>query len=614
MEVVSVLGKQEWKRVLKAGDRVFIGSNAASPVAVVQQLLAHIDLFHDIELTHILTLGETPWAEAKYKNHLRLNSLFLGRGPREAVQHGYADYTPSFLSEVPALFEEGLLPLDVAIIQVTPPDVNGFCSMGVSVDVVSSAVRHAKHVIVQINAFMPRTFGESFIHIDQIDYAVEINTPIVELPVQGTDEVSQRIGQYVAMLVNDGSCLQLGAGRIPNAILSSLSNHNDLGLHSEMVSDGVIELLQNGNINNRYKKIRRGRSVTSFCVGTKRIYDYVDENPHFEFLPSEYVNNPAIIGKNDQVVAINSAIEVDLTGQVVSDSVGHRFYSGIGGQVDFIRGANLSRGGRPIIALPSTTKSGTVSRIVPFIAEGSGVVTTRGDVHYVVTEYGIASLRGKSIRERALELIQVAHPDFRDWLLEKVREHFWVPTYQHSHTSTLQEFGSVEMEKITLNCPGHFFIRPLHPSDERHLQEFFYSHTQETKLLRYRYNPEQMSREKAHSLVNVDQSKDPALCIIRKEGVFEQIEAVGRYYYIEATNMGEVAFVVRENMRGHGLARTLTKRLLQIAAQRKLTRMVAYVRPENTPMLKTLEKVNFTRIPSDDPMEVCMGYTFPSED
>ncbi|MEG3638937.1 GNAT family N-acetyltransferase [Magnetococcus sp. PR-3] len=613
MEVVSVLGKKEWKRVIKAGDRVFIGSNAASPVAVVDQLLAHIDQFHDIELTHILTLGDTPWAEEKYKDHLRLNSLFLGRGPREAVRDGYADYTPSFLSEVPALFEEGILPLDVAIIQVTPPDVNGYCSLGVSVDVVSSAVRHAKHVIAQINAYMPRTFGESFIHINQIDYAVEINTPVVELPLQKVDDVSHRIGQYVSMLVEDGSCLQLGIGSIPNGVLASLNQHNDLGLHSEMISDGVIDLLQSGNINNRFKNTQRGRSVTSFCMGTKRIYDYVDENPHIEFLPSEYVNNPATIGKNDQVVAINSAIEVDLTGQVVSDSVGHRFYSGIGGQVDFIRGANLSKGGRPIIALPSTTKDGTISRIVPFIAEGSGVVTSRGDVHYVVTEYGIASLRGKSIRERALELIQVAHPDFRDWLLEKVRDHFWVPSYQKVHGTSLKEFGEVEMEKVELKIDGHFFLRPLHPSDERHLQEFFYSHTQETKLLRYRFNPEQMSREKAYSLVNVDQDKDPALCIIRKEGVIEQIEAVGRYYYIPEVNLGEVAFVVRETMRGNGLAQTLIKRLSEIAKQRGIRRMVAYVRPENTPMLKALEKMNFVRAPSDDPMEVCMGYDLDPE-
>nr|CRH05144.1 Putative acetyl-CoA hydrolase/transferase [Candidatus Magnetococcus massalia] len=609
MELVTSLGKRELKRFIKSGNRLFFGSNAASPVDLIKILLSHIDQFNDLEVTHILTLGETPWADRHYQDRLKINSLFLGRGPREAVQDGYADYTPCFLSEIPSLFEDGLLPLDVALVQVSPPDKNGYCSLGVAVDVNVAAVQAAQFVIAQINPSMPRTFGESFIHVDQIDLAIEIEAPIIELPPAPADEVSNRIGQYVAMLVEDGSCLQVGFGRIADAILANLVQHNDLGLHTEMFSDGVIDLIQKGVINNQRKQIQRGRSVTSFCVGTQQLYDFVHENPHIEFLPSKYVNNPAVIAQNERVVAINSAIEVDLTGQVVSDSVGYRFYSGIGGQVDFIRGAALSRGGRPIIALPSTSPDGKTSRIRPFISEGSGVVTSRGDVHFVVTEYGIASLRGKSIRERALELIQIAHPEHRDWLLDKVREHFWVPGYLQKEPSSIAELGEVDLKRVKIKAPGTFFMRPLHPSDERHLQEFFYSHNKETLLLRYRYTPEAMSREKAYNLVNVDQAEDPALCVVRKKGLHnEEIVAVARYYRVPEQKLGEIAFVVHEEMRGQGLARLLGSQLNEIARQRGLQRMIAYVRPENGPMLHVLTKMGYQRQPSDDPMEVTMMF------
>jgi RimJ/RimL family protein N-acetyltransferase len=356
-------------------------------------------------------------------------------------------------------------------------------------------------------------------------------------------------------------------------------------------------------INNRKKTFHRDKTITTFCIGTRRLYDFVDGNPHIQFYPSEHVNSPATIARNDNMISINSAIEVDLTGQVVSDSLGYRFYSGIGGQVDFIRGAAMSKGGKPIIALPSTAKKGTKSKIVPYVTEGGGVVTSRGDVHYVVTEYGIATLRGKSIRERALELIQVSHPDFRDELLEQVREHYWVPSYQKQTRTRVPEMGNVDVRKIELRG-DKYYLRPLRPSDERPLQEFFYSHNQETLLMRYSHHPKQMSREKATNLVCVDQTKDLALCIVKQTGPREEIEAVGRYYYVEEKDSAEVAFVVREIHQGKGMAKILLNEMLSVAQKRNIKKMHAYVRSENKPMLRVFDRHQFVRQSGDSPREV----------
>ncbi|OSM04352.1 GNAT family N-acetyltransferase [Magnetofaba australis] len=604
------MDKKAWKQYVKSGDRIFFGSNAAVPLELIKRFLPYVDQFHDLQATHLLTLGETPWVEPQYEPHLKVNALFLGRGPREAVCSGHADYTPCFLSEIPSLFYDGVLPIDVAFVMVSPPDPYGYCSLGVGVDIAVAAVRTADFVIAQINPNMPRTFGQSFIHVNEIDAAMEIEAPVPQLMPAVMDDVTQRIGRYVSLLINDGACLQMGIGKIPDAVLANLTKHNDLGIHTEMFSDGVIDLFMNGNINNSRKSVHRGKIVTSFAMGSQKLYDFVHENPHVEFHPSEYVNNPAVIRKNDHHVSINSAIEVDLTGQVVSDSVGTRFYSGIGGQVDFIRGASLSRGGRPIIALPSTAMNGAVSKIVPFITEGSGVVTSRGDVHYVVTEYGIATLRGKSVRERALELIQVAHPDFRDWLLERVREHFYVPHYQDEQPSKIKDMGDLDMVRLNVKGNKDYFLRPLRPADERLIQEFFYSHTPETLQQRYRYTPEQLSREKAHALVSVDQSRDPALCVVTRSGPNEIIQAVGRYYYLEEDQSGEVAFVTHETKRGQGLGGILLEHLKEIAQKRGLKKLVAYVRSDNAPMLHVLEKSGFKAKRTEDPMEVTLTCKF----
>jgi len=589
----------DWQQLLASGDRIFIGSNAAVPNLLVQDLIDHAGQLRDIEVVQILTLGDNSWVEKKYRDLFRVNSLFLGPGTRSAVAQGYSDYTPCFLSEVPGLFRDQILPLDAALVAVSPPDRHGYCSFGVAVDVVSSACRYARHVIAQINPLMPVTSGHSFIHMSQIDAWMEAAEPIYELETPQIDLVTAQIGQHVCMLIEDGATLQLGIGKIPNAVLNYLGDHKDLGVHTEMLGDGIIDLIDRGVINNRRKTFHHGKAITTFCLGSKRLYDFVHQNPHIEFYPSEHVNNPVNIAKNDHMVAINSAIEVDLTGQVVADSLGFKFYSGIGGQVDFIRGAAMSRHGRPIIALSSTAKNGTVSKIVPFVTKGSGVVTSRGDVHYVVTEYGIATLRGKSIRERALELIQIAHPKFRDRLLREVREHYWVPDYQQQKPTDIPEWGNNEVRKLILDGE-RYNLRPLHPSDERLLQEFFYSHSKETLLMRYSHPMKQMPREKAAALVAVDQACDLALCITHSRGPRDEIEAIGRFYFLKNENAAEVAFVVRESQRGRGMAGTLLKEMITIGRQRGLAKLTANVRADNKRMLRIFLKHDFVRCPGSD--------------
>ena len=593
-----------WSDYLKSGNRIFIGSHAAVPNALIEDLIANSSTLHDIEVVHVFTLSNNVWAEPKHQDLFKVNAFFIGgKNIREAISEGRADYTPCFISEIPKLFDNNILPLDVALIMVSPPDEYGYCSLGVSVDIVSAAIKSAKYVIAQINPKMPRTNGHSFVHLNQIHAFINAEQDLPEFPSNTIDQVTEQIGQYVSMLVDDGATLQIGIGKIPEAVLKYLANHKDLGIHSEMISDGIIDLMLKGVINNRKKTFHKGKTVVTFCMGSKRLYDFVDGNPHVEFYPSEHVNSPVKIARNDNMVSINSAIEIDLTGQVVSDSIGYEFYSGIGGQVDFVRGASLSKGGKPIIALSSTTKNGEISKIVSHVTEGGGVVTSRGHVAYVVTEYGIASLQGKSIRERALELIRIAHPKFRDELLAKVRKNYWVPEYQESSPSSVPELGSVEMKKFTF-ANVNYILRALVPADERKLQEFFYSHNKETLMMRYNHHATQMSREKSCNLVSVNQHTDLALCFTQNKYKGEVIQAVGRYYFIESINAGEVAFVIKESLRGRGMASTLLTEMIKIAKIRGLNKLIACVRRDNASMLKVFENSGFIRQYSEGMDEV----------
>lgn len=404
---------EEAVKVVKSGDRVYVQAAAAMPQQLVNALTERHDELKNVEICHLHLEGEAPYASPKYKESFHVNSFFIGKNVRHTLKSGNGSYTPVFLSEIPLLFNRGILPLDVVLIHVSTPDKHGYCSLGVSVEATLSAIKNAKYVIAQVNPRMPRVHGEGIIHSSEINAMVEVDTPIFEHHMPETTEIENKIGDFVANLIEDESTLQMGIGTIPNAVLSRLQNHKNLGLHTEMFSDGVIDLILKGVINGSYKGINSGRALATFLLGSKRLYDFVDDNPYIEMRACNYVNDVANIKLNPKMVAINSAIEVDVTGQICADSIGTNMYSGVGGQMDFIRGASLSKGGKAIIALPSTTKNGR-SKIVPNLNMGAGVVTTRAHAHYIVTEYGVASLFGKTIKQRVKELINIAHPNHRE--------------------------------------------------------------------------------------------------------------------------------------------------------------------------------------------------------
>ncbi len=419
-------------RSIGAGQRVLIGSGAAEPAQLVEGLVLHGDHLLGNEIVHLLTLGPAPYVRPELAKRFRHAAFFIGANVRDAVQEGRADYLPVFLSEIPGLIRSGRIRVDVALIQVSPPDVHGYVSLGVSVDVVRAAVDTAGLVIAEINERMPRTHGDSFLHVDRIGHRVEVDRPLPELAHEAPDPIAQAIGRHVAGLVPDGATLQIGIGQLPDAVLAALAGHHDLGVHTEMLSDGVMALAQAGVITGKRKTVLPSKLVTSFIMGTEALYRWAHDHPMIEMRPSEFTNDPAIIARNERMISVNSALAVDLTGQVASDGIGGRFYSGIGGQVDFVRGAARSRDGKAIIALRSTARRGTVSRICATLGDGTGVVTSRGDVRYVVTEYGIADLWGRSVRARAEALIAIAHPDFRAELAAEAAQRRYVPSAPRS--------------------------------------------------------------------------------------------------------------------------------------------------------------------------------------
>ncbi len=409
-------------KAVKSGDHVYIHPGCAEPEILVKALVARSSELRDVEIIHLLTVGSADYANPEHEGHFWHRALFTGKNVRQAVNEGRADFHPIFLSEVAEMFYRRIYPIDVALIQVSPPDEHGYCSFGVGVETTKPACEIARTIIAEVNAQTPRVLGDNFIHSSKLDYVVEVDTPLVELhPITMTD-LHWKIGKNVADHIDDGATLQLGIGGIPDAILYYLHEKKDLGIHTEMFSDGAIELVEKGIINNEKKTLHPGKMVASFVLGSNALFDFIDNNPVVDFHPSHYVNDPFVIAKNDNMIAINSAIQVDLTGQICADSIGHRIYSGIGGQVDFIRGAAKAKNGKPIIALPSTAKGESISRIAVSLDQGAGVVTSRGDVHFVATEYGIVDLFGRSIRERAKALISIAHPKFRDELTASAKK------------------------------------------------------------------------------------------------------------------------------------------------------------------------------------------------
>ncbi len=422
--MAKFISADEAVKYIKSYDRVVIAHACGEPQELTKALVSNASNYKNVEILHMVAMGKGEYCKPEYRENFTHNAIFVGGSTRAAIAEGRGDYTPCFFFEVPKLFKKNILNVDVALISVSPPDKLGYCSLGVSVDYTKSAAECAKIVIAEVNDKYPCTYGDSFIHIDDIDYAVEASQDVIELPRAKVGDIERKIGENCASLIKDGSTLQLGIGAIPDAVLSFLGTKNDLGIHSEMFSDGVLELVERGNVNNKAKTLNKGKFVATFLMGSNKLYEFVDKNPMVSMCPVDYVNNPYIISQNHRMTSINSAIQVDLMGQVNAESIGYTQFSGTGGQVDFLRGASLSDDGVSIIALPSTASKGKISRIVPILDEGSTVTSSRNDVGYIVTEYGIANLRGKTLRDRARELINIAHPDFRDMLIEKAKEKF----------------------------------------------------------------------------------------------------------------------------------------------------------------------------------------------
>lgn len=579
------------------GARIFIGTGCGEPQYLVQALIrfvqSHPASFFDAEILHVWTLGIAPYTDEKLKNHFRHNSFFIANNTREAINKGMADYTPVFLSYVPELFYRGLVSIDVALIQTSPPDDHGYMSLGISVDIVKAATECASLIIAQINSHMPRVHGDGFIHIDDVDFILPYDEPILEYVSEADTEVAQQIGRYVSRLIRDGETIQVGYGSIPNAILSNLSHKNHLGVHSELLTDGMVELMRRRVIDNSRKTINRGKTVVSFCMGKRQTYAHIHDNPTIEFRTIDYTNHPLIIAQHENMTAINTALEIDLTGQATAESIGKLFYSGVGGQADFMRGAVLARNGKTILAMASTAENGKVTRIVPFLKEGAGVTLHRGDVHYVVTEYGIAYLRGKNVRERAMELIAIAHPDFRPWLIEEAKKLNLIYRDQAFISGKSGEYPE-HLETYRRTKSGlEVFLRPVKISDEPLLKDFFYSLSENSLYRRFISTRMDMPHERLQEFVIIDYTKQMILLAVVQTSEKEEVVGVGQYFIDETTHTAEVGFAVKDHYQNQGIGAELLSYLTFLAKRQGLLGFYAEVLAANRPMLHLFEKMGF---------------------
>lgn len=588
----SIVTAEEAAARIRPGQRIFVGTGCAEPLRLVRALTQRASELPDTEILHLLTFGEAPYAHKEMAQYFRVNSFFIAENVRDIIQEGLGDYTPIHLSDLPRLFDSGQLPLDVALIQVSPPDEKGMCSLGISVDIVKTAAENASLVIAQVNPNMPRTHGDSLLHVYDMDLLVPVDDPLLEVPAPELTEETRQIAENIASLIDDGCTIEVGIGRIPQALLAFLKDKKDLGIHTEMVSDRIVDLVECGAVTGARKTVDRGKIVTSFCLGSRRLYDYIDDNPLFSFKPTEYVNDPYVIRQQHKMVAVNVALEVDLTGQVCADSLGSKFFSGVGGQVDFNRGAAKARGGKAIIALPSTAKGGTVSRIVTHLSPGAGVVTTRAGVHYVVTEYGVAYLHGKSIQERALALISIAHPKFRAQLLREAIEAKYLSASMADIEGKIhvgpKEFRTtyVTPEGIQIN------FRPIHPTDEPRMRDLFYKLSQQTIYYRFMSFTKIIPRKQIQDFVYIDHRNDVTIVGTLQEAYGEEVVAVGSYYLDPKTNLAEVAFVVADQWQNQGIGTFLLQYLIRIARRNGIRGFTAEVLAENKAMQAVFNKSN----------------------
>ncbi|HNZ05741.1 MAG TPA: GNAT family N-acetyltransferase [Methanothrix soehngenii] len=596
---------------IRPGNRIFVGTGCGEPQHLVRSLLEFVKerpkAFLDAELINIVTLGVAPYTDEKFQSNFRLNSFFIGDHTRNAVNRGEADYTPIFLSNLPQLIRSERIPLDVALIQTTLPDKDGRLNLGVSVDIVRTAVEKAGIVIAQPNSHMPAINGDGWIWMDDVDYLIPWDEPLLEYIEDVPGEIAQRIGKYVARIVEDGSTIQVGYGSIPNAIVSSLKNKKHLGVHSELLSDGIAGLIRDGVVDNSNKSINPGKTIATFCMGHRSTYDFLRNNDSIEFRTIDYTNNPLIIAQNSKMIAINSALEIDLTGQATAESLGHSFYSGIGGQADFMRGTAIAPGGKTILALPSTAlitsadssdneaslEGGRVSRIVPFLREGAGVTLTRGDIHYVVTEYGIAYLHGKSIRERAMALIAISHPLFRLWLIEEAKrmhliypDQAFIPGVQGEYPEELEAW------KTTRTGLG-ILLRPVKISDEPLLKDFFYSLSDESMYQRFISARRDIPHQELQKFAAVDYFQKMVLVATVEEDGIESICGLGQYGINSDMFTADVALVVRDDCQNHGIGGELLAYLTYLAKRQGLLGFTAEVLAGNDPVFHLFKKMGF---------------------
>lgn len=576
--------------LVTSGNRVFLGSGCGEPTVLVEAMTQKCGHLADVEIVGLLTKGNAPYTDKKFAHCFTINSFFIGHNVRDVIQEGRGAYTPILLSDVPRLFDSGQLPLDVALIQVTPPDSRGKMSMGISVDVVKSAARNASLVIAQVNPQMPWTRGDTLIDVYDLDVLVFADVPLLERELHSVSETSEKIAELVVPLIPDGATLELGlgrvpkVGRIPHAVTRFLRDKKDLGIHTELLTDDILELIESGAVTGARKSVDRGKVVASFCMGTRKLYDYIDDNPMFSFRPTSYVNDSNVISRQHKMVSLNMALSIDLTGQVCTDTEEGHFYSGIGGQVDFNRGAARASQGRAIIMLPSTTPAGE-SRIVSRLMSGAGVVISRGTVQFIVTEYGVAYLHGKSVQDRVLALISIAHPEHRERLLLEAIEAKFVREELGEVSGKLMISSQSIMKTTHLLTDGTLIqFRPIHPTDEPRMRELLYNLSKETIYYRFMSHAKHFGQIQVQNFVFVDQRKDVAIVGTLPEAYGEEIIVVGRYYLDERTNMAEIAFVIRDEWQNKGLGSFVFRHLISIAKASGISGFTAEVLRENRRM------------------------------
>jgi acyl-CoA hydrolase/GNAT superfamily N-acetyltransferase len=582
---------------IRRGDHIFVVSGCGEPQYLVQALVNYVEshpkAFFDTEIIHIYSFGIAPYTDPKFKRNFRLTSFFVGNNTRGPVNEGLADYAPVSLSDVPALIKSGFVRIDVALVQTCLPDEHGYLSLGISVDMVKAATDQASVIIAQVNNEMPRVHGDGFIHIRDVDFIVRHDEPILELQGIAQTETTQRIGNNVARLVQDGDTIQVGYGGLPNAVLANLYNKKHLGVHTELFSDGLVDLINAGVIDNSRKSLNPGMSVAAFSMGKKSTYEFLNDNPSILFRTIDYTNNPLNIARQRNMVAINSALEIDLTGQATSDSIGSTFYSGVGGHQDFMRGALLAEGGRTILAIKSTAMKDTVSRIVPFLRESAGITLNRGDVRYVVTEYGIAYLHGKNVRERAMSLISIAHPKFRPWLIEEAKKRGIIYRDQAFIPGKRGEYPENLETHRTTKTGLHLFLRPVKISDEPLLKDFFYSLSDRSLNRRFLSIRRDMPHERLQDFVIIDYSREVVILGIIGSAKNELIVGVGQYGIDEKSHTAEVAFAVRDAQQNRGIGQEMLSYLTYLAKKEGLLGFTAEVLVDNKPMLHVFEKGGF---------------------